>query len=216
MPIKFQMQLSETSNDHETRIFIGDDDYLSLCDPALLGIDPPEFFIQPGLRESGHLLVGRCGCGCVGCGDEMVETTVTDTAVTWVGRRQAPAGMTFSRSEFFAELDRAIADTSWETVERRAERLVSALDFSHLADSGIRFGWASARLHPDRMSMSLQLDEGQGYQLICSVPWNHDDADIAVAAVTELLRSPIAAWKDVVYLGHSRPSSAGPAWKQHT
>jgi hypothetical protein len=210
------MQPSDTSNDHETRIFIGDDDYLVLCDPSLLGIDPPEFFAQPSLRQSGELLIGRCDCGCVGCGDEFVQSTVTDTEVTWLGRRQAPAGMTFSRSEFFSELDRAMADTSWESVERTAERLVSVIDFSSLADSGIQFEWASARLHSDRISLSLLLSEERTYQLVCSVPWDHRDPDTAVTRVSQLLQSPIATWADVVYHGHPRPASAGPLWTPRT
>jgi hypothetical protein len=215
MPIKFQMQPSETSNDHQTRIIIGDDDYLDLCDPSLLGIDPIEFFAQRELRESGSLLVGRCGCGCVGCGDEILQTTVTETEVTWVGRRQAPAGMTFSRSEYFAELDRAIVDTSWESVERTAERLVSALDFSRLRASGVRFHWASARVHPENMSLSLHLDEGHGCQLVCSVPWDHHDVHSAVSAISQLIDTPIATWQDVVYHGTLRPTSAGPAWRPY-
>jgi hypothetical protein len=219
MSLRFQFRESPESNDHQTRILIGEDDYLNLCDPSTLGIDPPDFFAQAALRSDGELLVGRCSCGCVGCGDEFVTTSFTPSTVTWTGRRVAPAGMCFALSDYLAEIERAEADTSWETVERCAERLVRHLDFSVLTRQGISFVWSSARLRSDTIAVCLDLDDHGRYQLICSTPWDHCDPADAVAAFQRLLRTEIASWPDVVYYpqvtGLGRPSSAGPLWKPH-
>ncbi|MDR2967784.1 MAG: hypothetical protein LBU74_07535 [Methanobacteriaceae archaeon] len=78
--IKFKMHLSYESNDHQVRIIIDNLDFLG---KDYLGIDPPSFFAQKNLFETGELLIGRCTCGCEGCRDYPVEVSLNKNTIIW-------------------------------------------------------------------------------------------------------------------------------------
>ncbi|MBX9724582.1 MAG: hypothetical protein K2X81_24470, partial [Candidatus Obscuribacterales bacterium] len=149
MRLGFKFLPSETSNDHQTRILIDGQDFIHNLDDSLLGIDPVEFFSQTALRESGKLLIGRCGCGCVGCGNVSVVVTRSSTEVEWQPTCSALTKVVFSKPEYDLAIERGSADVSWENLERTAERLVSKLDYSECVKRGLVFEWASARIKRD-------------------------------------------------------------------
>lgn len=148
----FKILPSSESNDHQVRILVDGQDWLG---DEYLGIDPPEFFSQGSLLAGPFpLLVGRCVCGVVGCGDLLVDVLRDGDMISWTN----PAGLRleFDYSEYTSLIDRASTDFSWEDVNRTAERLVNG-EFrgTTLADGNV-LDWASARVRPGVMTLSFR------------------------------------------------------------
>ena len=78
--IRFEIHPSKESNDHQVRIIIDNSDFPG---DDYLGIDPPQFFAQKKYFKTGELLIGRCTCGCVECGDYIVQVSTTDNIIIW-------------------------------------------------------------------------------------------------------------------------------------
>jgi hypothetical protein len=172
------------SNDHEVRVLIDGIDVLERVDKSSLGLDPVDFFAQRALMASGDLLIGRCGCGCIGCGDESVRAL--HDSVSWQSPHRWISGVSFTMSAYLEAIAQARADTSWETIDRTAERLVSYLDFSVFERKGMKFVWASARI--DQTKMALSFSKGEKQELLF-VDWDHRDAAQAEHAVRILLEN---------------------------
>lgn len=168
------------SNDHEVRPIISGDDLLdSICSGGL-GLDPPEFFQQAELLKGGEVAVGKCSCGALGCGDKRAGVEISSEQVMWyLGRDRR---FVFEREQYETALAQGASATSWESVERTAERLVGALDFSARADRGYIFEWASARIKKGQITLSLNVD---GRQATIDVGWDHqtpEDGQVRVRA----------------------------------
>jgi hypothetical protein len=108
-------------------------------DHSALGLDPVEFFAQAALHGGGTLLIGRCSCGCVGCGDVSVEVFDNVTSVEWRTNHLSIGRTVFPRHEYMAAIEAGTADYSWETPGRTVERLVRELDFSDFRRQGLLF-----------------------------------------------------------------------------
>jgi hypothetical protein len=129
--IAFHFEASPTSNDDQVRPVIDGVDLLRTLADDSLGIDPPEFFRQPALGHDGTLLIGRCSCGVVGCGNVQVDVAVADQSVTW--RLRLDDTYQFELGQYLESFKSASANTAWESVGRTAERLVSSIDFAKLS-----------------------------------------------------------------------------------
>ncbi|MBP9094123.1 hypothetical protein KBI23_24105 [bacterium] len=184
MQLSFKFLPSECSNDHQTRVLIDGQDITESLEDGVLGIDPVEFFSQSALRGSGKLLIGRCKCGCVGCGDMIVSVSRSSTEVEW--QHYFPVGpkYVFSVPEYDLAVEAGAADVSWENIERTAERLVSKLDYSEFKRHGLLFEWASARIKSDRMTLSFKKENAQQFY---DAPWDHKFPTNAVEAVQQML-----------------------------
>ncbi|WP_454056635.1 hypothetical protein [Cupriavidus sp. Marseille-Q8015] len=179
--LEFTFAESRESNDHEARPLATGIDILESLRPGDLGLDPPEFFGQPELRAGGRLIIGRCGCGVIGCGDQLADVEVFSDQVAWClaqGRR-----FVFNKAQYEAALAQGAASTIWESIERTAERLVSGLDFSKRAERGYVFQWASARIKKGQITLSFGVGQRQA---MINVGWNHRDAEDA--------RDSVLAW----------------------
>jgi len=174
--LTFRFEVSLGSNDHEVRPMIDGKDVLN---KDFLGLDPPEYFNQPKLFESGDILIGRCKCGVVGCDDIRIKNTISSKEVTW--NLKGGKKYIFSKKEYFESINHSSNDSSWENNERKAERLVSYIDFSTLAEYGYEFNWASARISKGCISLSFEKDNTQR---IFDIGWNPEDPDDAVRNVT--------------------------------
>lgn len=142
-----------------------------------------EFFAQKPLLGSGTLLIGRCTCGVVGCGDVSASVSRTNSEVEWV-TSQTQERFVFELRAYEQSIETGASETSWETIERTAERLVSAIDYSQCLDLGLSFEWASARWGKEKMTLSFL--KGNKQKLF-DVPWNYRDPLEALVAVSNFL-----------------------------
>jgi hypothetical protein len=159
---------------------ISGDDLLSSICSGDLGLDPPEFFQQAGLLKGGEILIGRCSCGVVGCGDQRAGVEISSDQVIWHLVRDRR--VIFDREQYETALAQGASATAWESVERTAERLVESLDFSARAERGYIFEWASARIKKGQITLSFTVE---GRQATVDVGWDQqspEDARVRVLA----------------------------------
>lgn len=181
--LTFVFDHSSSSNDDQVRVCVDDADLLLKSSKERLGIDPPEFFGQQALLVGGALRIGRCACGVIGCDDAWIDVNVSEDRVVWTSR----AGWTyaFDRARYTKAVAGASASTEWESVKRRAERFVSALDFSPMAEAGYVFQWASARIDPGKIVLSFDY---AGTQRLFDIGWDNAHPEDAVRNVRRWVR----------------------------
>lgn len=167
------------SNDHQVRILVDEADWLS---DSVLGIDPPEFFAQTELTTGGELLVGRCGCGCVGCDDVTVLVVRDQNEVKWID--SITSALSFSTTQYDLAVHRARFDFAWETPNREAERLAASELVGIAMPDGLAFQWASTRIRDNVLSLSFLRD---GVQKIVDLRWDGIRPESARAAATSFL-----------------------------
>ena len=181
--IELLISQSEESNDHQVRFRIDGHDWLG----GELGIDPPEFFRQKNLYSNGELLVGRCECGVVGCGDIFVDVEFENETVRW--KTSSSKTFLFNRLDFISEIQRAKDDFSWEDTNRRAERLVSGLLGDSILKPDMSFDWASCRIETNTVTLSFSRKSPPEdfEQRILKFRWNGKDPNNALAQAKEFL-----------------------------
>ncbi len=147
--IAFKIIPSPSSNDHQVRIKIDEVDFLG---EEYLGIDPFIFFLQEKNYINGELLIGRCTCGCEGCGDYSVSVSLDGDVVIWSDLN----GLTyeFKELEYKSAIKNIQNDHSWEDNNRRVERLVSDLLKQTKTKDNCIFDWASTRIKMKRITLS--------------------------------------------------------------
>jgi|CXWL01.1.fsa_nt_gi hypothetical protein len=151
--LTFEIRPSPETNDHELLVLV---DGKTVLSEDYMGVDPPEFFAQFSKADAGQLLIGRCRCGVVGCGDYHVAVETAPDSVTWRERKE----FRFDRGEYEGAVLNASRDFSWEDQKRRAERLAGEILNGCQTDDGAAFQWASARIAPMLMKLSfLKRDE---------------------------------------------------------
>lgn len=183
--LTFEMCPSWSSSDHQVRILADGEDVIErFGEGGDLGVDPPEFFSQPNLLTGGRILVGRCDCGVVGCGDLEAEVTREGEHVEWVigGHR-----LVFEAGPYRQALRAAAADTSWEDTNREVERLVGEVLRGLELDGGASFQWASARFESGKVVLSFGSETGQS---LARFDWDGRDPKAAVAAALAFRRDP--------------------------
>jgi hypothetical protein len=155
--LSFQISPSPDSNDHQIRPIIDGTDWLG---EEYLGLDPPMFFQEKALYQNGELSVGRCTCGCLGCGDYWVITSFTDTQVRW--KIFPETELIFEKQNYLETVKIYSEDFSWEDLNRRVERLVSKIFAHQTIQNKYLFDWASARIEPNTVKLSFSNSkEGQ-------------------------------------------------------
>ena len=85
--------------DHQARIIVDGQDWLGT---ETIGLDPPDLDEQ--LSQKDQMIVGRCPCGEMGCGDLVVEVQRTDKTIRWLDSDGVEA--LFDTQQFDAEVDR--------------------------------------------------------------------------------------------------------------
>jgi len=176
--LSFDFLPSPESNDHQVRPAVDRLDFLEQVGEGGLGIDPPEFFTQSALYEGGDLLVGRCSCGVVGCGDVFVTVDCIDAHIVWKDHRGGVH--VFDRDRYIATVEQASIATDWESPQRCAERLISKLDFSSVEQTGHVYEWASTRIGKQKITLSFR---HHGKQRLFEIPWNATDPEDAARKV---------------------------------
>lgn len=182
--LAFSFSASPETNDDQVRILVDGNDLIESFGFGGLGVDPPEFFAQQtALREGGSLLIGRCQCGVVGCGDMRVRVEVSGVRVLWC----LPQGRSyvFRRERYLDAIATAAASTDWETPQRQAERLVSMQDFTSMQEIGYRFQWASARIGSGKLVLSFDFT---GTQRLFEIGWNQSGPEDAARQVRRWIK----------------------------
>lgn len=181
--LTLQILPSPESNDHQVRIWVDEQDWLG---SEFLGIDPPEFFAQFKVRSSSpsRILVGRCTCGVVGCGDFYVEVARSDPHISW--RAHSGYNATFFVSQYDNEIAKGAADTTWEDVGRQVERLVGAILADSVTSDGFAFQWASTRFIPSTV-IKLSYQRGS-LQRMFEFSWDGISENTATTRARQFLR----------------------------
>jgi hypothetical protein len=175
--LSFDIRPSEESNDHQVRILVDGQDFLG---DQYLGLDPPEFFAQSNAPKE-CLLIGRCKCGVVGCGDYSVSIQ-RSASVEWIVGDVVIAQ--FDADEYDHAISAAANDHSWETQGRRIERLIGAQLAGVATSDGYQFEWASTRFKPGALTLHLVKDKGlptYAYRLV-DVSWDGRTDESALQA----------------------------------
>jgi len=187
----------------------------------MMGLDPDYILQEPSPLHSSQMphiaTIARCTCGVIGCGSIETEVSIQGNLIVWATQHYSRE-FRFDATQYEDELRRAIADTSWETPDRTAARLIRALvDRDALAVNRFQFSWASGRLRSGRMTVSLQLDPGP-YQVLVHGSWDGRDPEEIARTLCHTLLQPPSTWPDVEYYpqGESKitPIQAGPGWRR--
>jgi hypothetical protein len=175
---KILIKASPETNDHQACILIDGSDWLG---NGYMGLDPPRLFRQEFLLRGGRVLVGRCDCGCEGCGDVMVGVIIEGDIVMW----QAPNGdqLVFDRAQYESEIMAIRNDHSWEDNNRTAERLVDAVFNSTVIKDGSTFEWSSARIEKGKIKLSFS---SKGQQKLIEFDWDPEDPTTAEERARQL------------------------------
>jgi len=176
--ISFRFAPSPETGDDEVRVLVDGGDLLDSLGFQGIGIDPLQFFAQPSLRTGGELLVGRCECGVVGCHDLRATVEMAVDMVTWSACGKSLSS--FERRRYIEVVEDAAASTDWESPGRRAERLVSSLDFTALREAGYSFQWASSRIGRGKIVLSFDFE---GTQRLFDIGWDESDPEDAARNV---------------------------------
>ncbi|GGX65977.1 hypothetical protein GCM10011309_15340 [Litorimonas cladophorae] len=154
--IRYNIIPCPETNDHEVQILVDDIDCLG---KGQMGLDPVALSKTFSESQKNQLTIGRCGCGCMGCSDILVTVSRNPKFVTWTFSDDRI--FKFERSAYESFVDRFLDDTSWEDINRRIERLVSALFVGTTTKDGLNFEWASARIKKRLIHLSYSDASGQ-------------------------------------------------------
>jgi hypothetical protein len=148
----------EASPEDQARLLIDGKDWLG---PEVLGLDPAMLTIELLGKGVGNLIVGRCWSVIPGCHDLRVEVTRTESSVHWSG--SDATSLSFDAAHYDAEVTRFAQDTSWETVERSAEREIEHLFRGTTIRGGFEFEWASTRERAGLVRLSFRKGHRQRF-----------------------------------------------------
>ena len=124
----------------------------------------------------------------------------------------------FHANGYETEVERALSDTSWETPDRTAARLLAGkIDRPTLARHGLSFAWASGRARSGAFSISFRLEPGP-YHVLVHHPWAAESPEEIAQQAAQLLRLEPANWVQAEWFpqqaGLGAPLLAGPGWRR--
>jgi hypothetical protein len=224
MSVTFEFQMfaisvrpSPETNDHEVRLLGDGDELIDRFWEGMIGLDPDQLLLDPCplIPSNGHkATIARCNCGEIGCGSAEVAVLADEERVLWVNGDRT---VQFRAQQYIAEIARAQSDTTWETADRTAARLVrERVDRPLLARSGLTFDWASGRVASGRFTVSMRLEPGP-YQLLVHVPWSGEAPNELADAMLAVLRRDPRNWENVGCFPQrgdlGDPPLSGPHWK---
>jgi hypothetical protein len=122
--LRITIRPSPDTGDHEVCLFGDDEDLVEIFGDTAIGLDPSDILVSPCplLPEPSprQVLIARCYCGAIGCGDVHVNLVSEASIVVWSDPYRPAIRRTFQAPTYHAEVARALNDHSWETPERTA------------------------------------------------------------------------------------------------
>lgn len=221
--LRIDIRPSPETNDHEVRFFGDGDDIIARFWDDMMGLDPDDILVEPCPLDASSkphkATVARCSCGVIGCGSIEVNIERSPVDIKWFwGEAGSPQALSFLAASYDEELRRALSDTSWETPDRTAARLLAKqVDRQALASHGLAFSWGSGRVRKGAFSVSLQLEPGP-YQVLVHLPWTGEAPEVIARECVEFLREPPSHWLEAEWFPQQvnlgPPSLAGPSWRR--
>ena len=178
--LSFNILPSDEDHDYEVRILIDDCDILG---KDYIGIDPPDLFRQQNLIGTGEILIGRCTCGVIGCSDYPVYVNILEDKITWTNDNGL--NLEFDKSAYEKVIANAKTDFSWESKERRVERLTAEVLKNTRTSNGFKFDWVSARIKENVITVSYSKD---GQQKLFEFNWDGQTDQSAVTEANNFLK----------------------------
>jgi len=154
--ISFKILVSAETNDHEVRIFIDNEDFLS---DDYLGLDPSSFFGQDNFDKNGELIVGRCTCGVEGCCDYPITVVINQDTLLWTDNNGLH--LLFEKQDYYCAINAAKNDYSWEDIKRKVERLTTSILRNSQTKDNYIFNWASTRIKENKITVSFSKNGNQ-------------------------------------------------------
>lgn len=214
---------SLNAGEYEVRFLADGEDIISMFGNDVVGLDPDDVLIRPcplyAATAPHWATVAMCACGVLGCGDVGVEVILRGENVEWAWNDGTSSGtLSFPATTYHAEIERAIDDTSWESPDRTAARLLrEKVDREFLARHGMTYSWASARVRKEKFTVSVHLEPGP-YQILIHVPWEPSSVEDTVRACSTYLAGDPADWPEVEWYPQQAnldpPMAAGSAWRR--
>jgi hypothetical protein len=220
--LRIDVQPSPETNDHEVRFFVDGDDIIARFWKDMMGLDPDDILVAPCplyASQPHKATLARCSCGVIGCGIIEVNIERSGDEVRWSwGDAESQQAVSFLAASYDKELGRALTDTSWETPDRTAARLLAnQVDRQTLASHGLTFTWGSGRVRQGAFSVALRLEPGP-YQVLVHLPWIGEAPELIARKCAELLREPPTEWLGAEWFAQQvnlgPPSLLGSGWRR--
>ena len=211
---------SEIPDYFEVCLFADETDLVEQFESGYMGLDPYDLLIEPCALRAGNsphvALIGRCGCGIIGCGSIEVTIQKVGERVIWTSA-DSSRSVQFEASQYHAEVERALNDHTWETADRTAGRLIlQSIDRKLLLRQGLEFSWISGTSDEGMMTVLLELTPGP-YDVLVRVPWDGQGVEWIVNRFKNIFREPAETWPHVEWRpqknGLGPPPITGPGWK---
>ncbi|MER6974770.1 hypothetical protein ABT304_27180 [Nocardioides sp. NPDC000445] len=191
---------------------------------AGMGMDPFDVIVPVNKLHAEttprQVPIARCECGTYGCGSTDVLIRRDGDVVHWDWLLETPAssGASFVAEQYDAEVERLVADRSWERPADTATRLIlQQVDHARLAEHRLQFSWAARHFRePDQFLVSLMADN-TAFQVFLTFPFINRSPEEVAAAVVETLSSPPTKWrasyKPTMREHQERPSMSSRRWR---
>ncbi|MGV2018192.1 hypothetical protein [Agrobacterium sp. 22-223-1] len=176
----YQILPNHEDNTYEVRFTVDGTDWIG---KDHLGLDPSDLIRQLTEGHEGHLTIGRCGCGCMGCDDLNVDVKRTSTSVEWSSHNRTT--VVFEAEHYDHQVCLLIKDYTWEPLNRTVERHLDAMFSGKVTDDGYKYDWASTRIKPGVVNMSVTKDS---QQRLLEFSWDGDTIESALARGRQLLQ----------------------------
>jgi len=154
--LSYEILPHHEDNTYEVRFIVDGADWIG---NDHLGLDPPDLVRQLTEGHEGHLTIGRCACGCMGCDDVSIYVRRTLTSVEWLSHNRAT--LVFGAEHYDHQVRVLIRDFTWEPINRTVERHLNAMFSSKVTDDGYAYDWSSTRIKSNVITVSLTKDSHQ-------------------------------------------------------
>jgi hypothetical protein len=169
--LSYQILPNQDGNTHEVRLVVDGEDWIG---DDHLGLDPPDLVRQLTETHNDRLILGRCGCGVLGCDDLAVDVTRTAQSVEWSCANRTT--VVFDAEHYDDQVNKLVGDRAWEPVGRAVERHLDAMFSGKVTDDGYEYDWASTRINSRVVTISVTK---ASHQKLLEFSWDGENTDSA-------------------------------------